>query len=120
MERNFDLVCRILVDIRRMPAGESLDEISYPEYDQPTVYGHVDLLVEAGLVKAKILKYGDGIEAIHVAGLTWDGHDFLDAAKDDSLWQKAKDTVLKPGVSITFGLLLEWLKAEAKQKLGLP
>jgi DNA-binding transcriptional ArsR family regulator len=120
MKRDFDLIRRILADIENVPAGKSLDKISYPEYDQPTIYEHVNILEEAGLIKAKILKAGTGIGAVHISGLTWAGHDFLNSAKDDSIWQKAKDTVLKPTASITFGLLLEWLKTEAKQKLGLP
>lgn len=49
----------------------------------------------------------------YIAGL-------IDATKDDSIWNKARENIFKPGVSFTFGLLLEWLKLEAKQKLGLP
>ena len=120
MKRDFDLIRRILTDIENVPAGKSLDKISYPEYDEPFIYEHVNILEEAGLIKAKILKAGTRIAAVHITGLTWSGHDFLDAAKDDNIWNKAKENVLKPGASITFGLLLEWLKIEAKQKLGIP
>lgn len=117
MKRDFDLIRRILADIENVPAGKSLDKITYPEYDQPIIYEHINILEEAGLIKAK---KGPGIAKVHITGLTWAGHDFLNSAKDDSIWQKAKDTVLKPATSITFGLLLEWLKIEAKQKLKLP
>lgn len=52
--------------------------------------------------------------------LTWDGHDFLDSVKDETLWKKAKSMVLKPAGGVAFDVLLAWVKAEAKQRLGLP
>ncbi|MGO8839441.1 MAG: DUF2513 domain-containing protein [Limisphaerales bacterium] len=48
--------------------------------------------------------------------LTWAGHDFLDAARNDTIWNKAKDEFLKPGISWTFSILFEWLKQEARQR----
>lgn len=47
--------------------------------------------------------------------LTWEGHEFLDAARNDTTWRKAKDKFLKPAGAWTFSLLLEFLKAEAKK-----
>ncbi len=46
------------------------------------------------------------------------GCDFLDAARSDTLWAKAKTSVIKPSASWTFDLLKEWLKAEISS--GLP
>jgi hypothetical protein len=120
MKRDFDLIRRILTDIERMPAGSFQSNLKYPEYSQATVDEHTILLHDAGLIKANISKLMGGGNSIHIVGLTWSGHDFLDAMKDDNLWNKAKENVLKPGVSITFDVLLEWLKIQAKQKLGLP
>ena len=51
--------------------------------------------------------------------LTWEGHDFLDAARDDTIWKKAMKRFMQPTAAFTFGLLLEYLKKEAKAKLGL-
>ena len=122
MKRDFDLIRRILTDIENMPAGRFLDDINYPgEYDCQTVYEHAALLIEdADLVKGTVLRADDSIIDVRITGLTWKGHDFIGAAKDSSIWTKAKETVLKPAVAITFDVLLEWLKAQAKQQLGLP
>jgi hypothetical protein len=38
--------------------------------------------------------------------------DFADAIVDDTLWRKAKDQVIKPSASWTFGILLGYLRAE--------
>lgn len=85
-------------------------------YNEDQISGHIKMLLGGGLVEVKDESEGEyaGIN------LTWNGQDFLDASNDSSIWQKAKETVLKPTVSITFTLLLEWLKQEAKIKLGLP
>ncbi|MDG2617731.1 DUF2513 domain-containing protein [Thermoleptolyngbya sichuanensis XZ-Cy5] len=53
-----------------------------------------------------------------IGRLTWQGCEFADAVADDRLWNKAKENVLKPGISFTFDVLKEWLKAEISQ--GLP
>ena len=121
MERDFDLVRLILKDIQAMPAGESYTRIDHLSgYDSATVFAHVDLLLNAGLIKGRVLKLMHGIGGINVSGLTWEGYDFLDAAKDETLWTKAKERLIKPGVSITFDILLNWLKHEATTKIGLP
>jgi hypothetical protein len=82
---------------------------------------HLDIMIEAGLLKGHAVQTpGKASPGSVVQRLTWEGHDFLDATKDPGIWQKAKDKVMKPGAALTFGILLEFLKAEAKHKLGLP
>ena len=51
--------------------------------------------------------------------LTWEGHDFLDAARNGDTWHKAKDTLFKKGLSVSFDVLKAYLISEAKQHLGL-
>jgi len=50
--------------------------------------------------------------------MTWSGHDFLDAARDETLWKKAKQTVMKPAASFTFEIVREWLKNEIRARFG--
>jgi hypothetical protein len=57
---------------------------------------------------------------IMVVKLTSSGHDAIAAAENDTNWQKAKKFATEKGVSFTFGMLVEILKAEAKTRLGLP
>lgn len=49
-----------------------------------------------------------------VKRLTWDGCEFADAIASDTIWSRAKEKVIAPGLSFTFDLLKEWLKAEIK------
>lgn len=52
--------------------------------------------------------------------LTWSGHEFLEAARNDTIWKKAGEQIKKSGVDVTLSLLQEILKQLAKQSLGLP
>lgn len=122
MKRDLDLIRRILLDIEALPVGQSRDSIKYPEYDQPTIGQHINLLHQAGLIEAIIqkVKPTNRVVKFTITGLTWKGHDFLDLVKNDSIWNKAKEKFIKPGVSFSFELLFAWLKAQAKEQLGLP
>ena len=76
-------------------------------------------MVDAGLVEGDVARGGQG-DALGVVTtqMTWSGHDFLDAARDETLWKKAKHTVMKPAASFTFEIVKEWLKAEIRSRFG--
>lgn len=118
MKRDMDLARSILsvVEEKSPPIG-GIAAPAIDGYDSDTVIAHIELLSEAGLLRAKVMKGIAGHSGAHITGLTWAGHDFISAAKDDTIWAKAKGSILKQGSSITFDLLLEWLKAEARKHL---
>lgn len=51
--------------------------------------------------------------------LTWKGHDFIDASRDEKYFKKALEEIKQKAVPVTIGLVLEYLKAKAKEKLGI-
>src|SRR6266498_192497 len=93
----------------RMEGEEEVDLAAYTE--EQLIY-HSALLVEAGLIDGAIRTnaqgYPNGVASIR---LTWKGHEFLDAARNDSIWQKTTGTVRSKGLSLTFDLLKELLTA---------
>lgn len=94
---------------------------SFEEYTDEQVGYHVYIMWQAGLVEAiDVSTNGDPGPAAILSSVTWDGHDFLDAAKDNTVWEKAKKNVLSSGASFTFDLLKELLVLWAKGPLGLP
>lgn len=117
MKRDMDVIRQILLAAR--DADEPLGEVG--GIDKQTFCNHVVLLEEAGLVKAIVREqHGQALHAM-ILRLTWEGQDFADAVKDDSLWRKARDQVIKPAGSWTFGILVEYLRAEIRSRLpGLP
>ena len=84
--------------------GFSCEEIDY----------HFSLLFGAGLLDGK----HNLSPGFVIKGVTWNGHEFLDATRDPDVWEKTKARA--KGVSNTgMGILLEIAKAEIKTKLGL-
>ena len=121
MKRDLSLVRAILMRCESAPAGSVVDTASLSDLgaDRSILAEHIAIVAEAGLVDVLDMSTQSGADYI-VNRLTWAGHEFLQSIRDDSLWNKAKDHVLKPGASWTFELLKEWLKQELKRRIGLP
>ncbi len=118
MKRDMQLVRRIILAVADMPHGQmlqSLDGVPNEEFIR-----HVAWLEEAGLLLANVKEGYSSSDAQYafIFRLTWSGCEFADAVRDNNLWNKATEKVIKPGVSFTFDLLKDWLKAEITQ--GFP
>jgi len=116
MRRDMDLVRKIVLATADLPAGESLEGMD--GVDDATFAMHAQWMQEAGLIEAAIASFMGGESLATVIRLTWDGCEFADAVASDTLWAKAKATVIKPSASFTFGVLRDWLKSEIQQ--GFP
>lgn len=117
MKRDMDLVRRIVLATEDLPYGGQLE--SLPGVEQEDFIVHVLWLKEAGLIDG-IAEAGSGSWAKYAIAfrLTWSGCEFASAVRDETLWKKAKEGVMKPSMSFTFDVLKDWLKAEITQ--GLP
>ena len=114
MKRDMDIIRLLLL---QQESGESEEGLS--QHDGQTIAYNTALMLDAGFIEGIISKDHTGSpRAAHIFRLTWAGHDFLDSTRDPKIWKKAKESVLKPGISWTFSLLVEFLKAEAKRQLG--
>ena len=112
MKRDMDLCRRILLEVESDQDGE----FSFvDEYDPAVVNGHIRLLDDAGLIDTS----GSGNVRWVVSGLTWAGHDFLDAARDEGRWTKAKERLADAGVGTSLTLLKEVLENLARKALSL-
>lgn len=114
MKRDMDVIRQIVLAAR--DAEGPLDRI--PGMEETVFADHVLLLDEAGLVKAAVREFDGRALAAILFRLTWTGHEFADSINDDTLWRKAKDMVIKPAGSWTFGILAEVVKTEITRRLG--
>ena len=62
---------------------------------------HLRLLDDAKLIAIDINSAGQ----IAVQRLTWEGHEFLDAARDDKVWKKVKREVAEKGGGFTIDIV---------------
>jgi hypothetical protein len=116
MKRDMELIRVSLLEVEREEPAPDLSG-----YTQDQKVYHMALCIEAGLVDGEIVKDGNGYPAATAAvRLTWKGHEFLDAARNDTIWRKALGHIKKAGVTVTLPVLEDLLKKGAKELLGLP
>lgn len=105
--------------LQHAEALEFMDNEPYEPYwaKTPSEAYQIALMKDANLVEAEV-KTTCGIPSeATIIRLTWAGHDFLDSSRDNRIWKLAKERVLKPGISWSFSILVEWLKREAHQQI---
>jgi hypothetical protein len=93
---------------------------SIPEYTPLEIGYHLVLLYEAGFIRAEaeVSKNGRVIK-VHPFSLTWSGHEFLDAARDDNIWNNTMKRVSTTTGAVSFSVLQALLVGYAKQSFGL-
>ncbi len=120
MKRNLQLIRKLLLDIESNSNGFDIVTIDDIEgYSNEQVQYHLALLNEAGLIIAHDASAGDGIHFIPVR-LTWDGHEFLDSARNDTIWNKTLHEIGKVTESVALPLLRELLTAAIRSQLLPP
>jgi len=121
MKRDMDLIREILVRVenRSQPIGQ-IWQLSVSGYSDAVVQRHMDLLVQAGLLEEdKEVSTRDATRQYPIRGLTWDGHEFLDAARNGDVWSRMKEAAQEKSLSLTLEVAQQMLKALAEKKLGL-
>lgn len=83
---------------------------------------HAILMMDALLVDG--IEHGTAVgvdrpQRVILRRLTWQGHELLDAIRDDTVWKKAQEQVLKPAGGFMLDVLLAWGKAEMASRLGV-
>jgi hypothetical protein len=117
MKRDMDLVRKIMlaVEASDRPLDSSLIRIA--GYTGESITEHMRLLNEAGLI--------EGISAYSVEHrlkwielrLTWSGHDFLDAARNESVWTETIAEVRKKTGAVPFEVLKGLLMESARESV---
>ena len=103
-----DLIRAILLKLEEAPDALPPHPFQVPGYDDATVGFHCHLMGEADLIEAaNATAFGEGRRAIPVS-VTWKGYEFLDAAREDTTWNKAKGVAASVGNS-SFKILIDVL-----------
>jgi len=119
MIRDFDLIRKLLLAVEAAPPGVRPIRLTCPDgYDEVVVDAHLALLIEADLLDGRVQKFLSGKRNITVFDLTWEGHDFLDIARPDTLWARAKQITKEKSLPLTLEVLKEVLKGVAQGLLS--
>ena len=103
MKRDMELVRNILLEIEDQYIDVALYDLGVEGYDFKTIAYHCRILYEAKLINDYSGHYAENeLQNFGVGSLTWEGHEFLDKVRDDTVWGKTKETMKDKG--IPFGL----------------
>jgi Hypothetical protein (DUF2513) len=116
VKRDFELIRSLLLELE---GEESIDLSSYTA-DQ--VNYHKALVKEAGFADG-IINYPsshqtDVPDLAILKRLTWEGHEFLDKAKNEKVWNKAKALIKERGISLSLDALKIALTESVKMLLS--
>ena len=120
MKRDLDLIRSILLAMEVHEHGYYDRTPVIDGYTDEQVGYHVYLMEQAGLITATAITAAQLRSPSAIPrSLTAFGHDFLDSMKDETVWNKAKATVLTPLPGVALDVLFAWLKAQVTERLGL-
>lgn len=106
MKRDMDLCRAILFTIEEEFVDIALYDLQIPEYTMEQVAYHCKILHDAGLIANYKAQYADNHVAwFSVGSLTWEGHDFLDKIRQDTIWNKTKEVITKQGLPMVIDVV---------------
>lgn len=92
MRRDLDLLRTILLRCEGVAPGTNLLDLGLSDIPFAEQAHHVELLVDAGLLRAQITYMESSPVPVYVLieRLTWSGHEFLDLARHDAQWERVR------------------------------
>lgn len=118
MERDMDLCREILLAIEAAPFANMFDSIEVEGYSAEQIYYHIWLLYSARLLDAVDASSMDG-PRWHARKMTMAGHEFLEMARNQGNWKKAKEFIVQKGQTLSIESLKLVLPLILKHALGL-
>ena len=119
MKRDMNLIRNILLEMENRSRREMGVEMIFEGHSEESVMYHVELLREARLIVAvDVTEFDRGYNCYEPVRLTWDGHEFLDAARSDTIWAKVTGAVREKAGAVSFEVLKQLLCQFAMSQVG--
>lgn len=119
MKRDMDLIRKILLAIEESPEGWA-PRLEIENYSDVAIGYHAYLLIDAGLAhRDDATPMGSEAPEGLITHLTWEGHEFAEAARDDNRWNQAMGVVAEKGGDVTLDVMKQLLVSLMRGSLGL-
>lgn len=120
MKRDMELIRQIALRIEEAPGGFAPHPFEVDGYSDEQVGYHVLLMIEGGLLHGiDLTAMDDPTPQAVPSRLTWEGHEFIDAAREPTRWEKTKALLARAG-GASFPVWMEALTKAATSSIGLP
>jgi hypothetical protein len=89
MKRDMELIRKLVLKLEDAPTGYAPDDFNVDsEYTPEQIGYHSYLMIQAGLATGSdVTTIGSAGPIGMVTSLTWAGHEFADAARDEKRWR---------------------------------
>jgi len=124
MKRDMELIRTLILMLENSSSDLYTCTISLEGFSNVQIEYHTYLLLDAGLADGQRMDINDGMGGLRpstkfLRNLTWEGHEFADASRNDSIWNKAMERVKEKGDTIPIGVLTMLLTSLLKSAFGL-
>jgi len=107
MKRDFELIRKLLIFFEEKQSAKHVEIPAIGGYDERAIKYHLVLLHEAGLLRCEPVRSSTSDRVIYVIpfDLTWDGHEFLDKVRNESVWRRIRKVITSKGGSLAFSVV---------------
>jgi hypothetical protein len=121
MKRDIDLIRKIAFEVESLSSPINSESLRIDGFNTSQISYHCELMIEAGLIVGKDTSpLISDFASFKIQRLTSKGHDFIDAARSDSIWNQAKEKIATTVGSTSIDIITRFLKTLASSALGLP
>jgi DNA-binding transcriptional ArsR family regulator len=110
MKRDMELIRKILVSMEAHAKTMGFVALQFDGYSDDEVSYHIKLLADHGLIEATDCSTQYGF-CWRARRLRWEGHDLIEAIREESRWNSLKKWVTDAGKILTIETLKEAVKA---------
>jgi hypothetical protein len=113
MKRDFDLVREILFYFENRVDSGVDENVQIEGYDEKIIAYHNRILYDAGFIRCESVRSstsGDRVIRVLPFELTWNGHEFLDKIRSDTIWNNIKAYSKEKGLTLSFNIVNELAK----------
>lgn len=115
MKLNPDCLRAVLLAYEALPAINYALKLPIDDFSEEEIFYHQLLLKDAGFILMNPMPTGDKPYLIHPIRLTYAGHEFLNASRNNQVWEDVKTAMSKAGgfvVELAKPILLELLTTQ--------
>ncbi|WP_414552499.1 DUF2513 domain-containing protein [Anabaena sp. CCY 0017] len=121
MKRDMDLIRKIILNIEANQHGFANHNFQIEGYTSEQISYHSYLIIQGGLAEGiTTTNVQSSSPTAIIRNLTWQGHEFADAARNDSIWHKAMERIKEKGDAVPISVLTQLLISIVKTSIGLP
>jgi len=106
MKRDMEVIRKVLIAIEEQYVDVAIYNLEIDGLDMQTTAYHCKILHDGGYISDFGAQCADDeLYSFGVSSLTWQGHEFLDAIRDETIWKKTKSTIAKKGLPLVIDVV---------------